>query len=109
MVLTPYYLLASPISVEVSLGRNDTIKAESCGSPCSSPPPQVLERFDIGSRNGFPFMATWSEGRYLSTNEFRELMAVLDVDENCARLSPSNPTCNTDGFIEEEPFPAMPK
>jgi hypothetical protein len=86
--------------VAVSMGRNDTIKAQACGSPCSSPSPQALEGFDIGNRNGFPFMATWSEGRYLSTNEFRELMAVLEVDENCALLSPTNPTCNIDGFEE---------
>jgi hypothetical protein len=90
--------------VAVSMGRNDAIKAESCDSACSSPSPKALEGFDIGNRNGFLFIATWSGGRYLSTNEFKELMAVLDIDENCAHLSGANPTCNTDGLEKEPPF-----
>ena len=83
----------------------------------SATDPNTGERVDlrrghlgfIGDRYGFPFIAVLPGGKYLSQTEFKELMAVLGIDENCARLSPANPTCNTDGFIEEEPFPSMPK
>jgi len=65
---------------------------------------ELLEAFFIGDRNGFPFITALPGGKYLSANEFKELTAVLKVDENCARLSRANQSCNTDGFEEEPPF-----
>jgi hypothetical protein len=70
---------------------------------------KLLAVFGIGYRYGLPYMAVKPGGKYLSESEFKELMALLGIDENCARLSRTNPTCNTDGFIEEEPFLSMPK
>lgn len=67
-----------------------------------------LKLFSIGNRFGFSFISSLPGGKYLSESEFKELMSVLGIDENCAYLSPANPTCDTDGFVEEEPFPAMP-
>jgi len=95
-ILPTFHYFSFPQSpVAVAFSRNGETK--------------LLAGFGIGYRYGFPYMAVQPGGKYLTESEFKELMSLLGVDENCARLSHTNPTCNTDGFIEEEPFPSMPK
>jgi len=86
-ILPTFHYFSFPQSpIKVAFARNGQTK--------------LLVAFSIGYRYGFPYMAVQPGGKYLTESEFKELMAVLGVDENCAHLSPANPTCNTDGFKE---------
>lgn len=86
-ILPTFHYFSFPQSpVEVAFARNDET--------------ELLVGFGIGYKYGLPYMAVQPGGKYLSETEFKELMAIFGIDENCARLSRSNPTCNTDGFEE---------
>lgn len=86
-ILPTFHYFSFPQSpVQVAFARNGETK--------------LLVGFGIGYRYGFPYMAVQPGGKYLTESEFKELMTVLGIDENCARLSSVNPKCNTDGFEE---------
>lgn len=90
---TFHYSSFSQSSVTVAFARNGET--------------QMLVVFGIGYRYGLPYMAVQPGGKYLSEKEFKELMAMLGVDENCARLSRANSTCNTDRFEEYHFIPPL--